>query len=173
MRENLKKALDNIDMMYEELADIANDIINSYTSDIDKVINQAYSNIENLSNDDVRNLMLKLSLLSYSFGDIKEKSALKAECAEALKKEAYAKKFNEAEGNNAVRDNTALLETSDEIVTNAIHDLVSSLFKTKLDELHRIVATLQSILMSRMQEAKLSQQNLSIGNPGERPYITE
>lgn len=116
--------------------------------------------------------MLKLSFMSYTFGDVKEKSALKADCAEALRKEAYARKFNEADGNNAVRDNIALLETSDEIVVNSIHDLVSSLFKTKLDELHRVVATLQSILMSRMQEAKLA-QGTSVGNAGDKIFLTE
>lgn len=172
MRGNLKQALENTDMMYEQLVAIANDIIDTYTADVNKVIKNAYDNIENISNDDMRNLMLKLSLMSYTFSDVKEKSALKAECAEALKKEAYAKKFNEADGNNAVRDNTALLETSDEIVVNAIHDLVSSLFKAKADELHRIVATLQSILMSRMQEAKLTFSS-SIGSPTDKTFLTE
>ena len=172
MRNNLKQALDNVDMMYNDLADIANDIIESYTKDIDKIINQATQNSENLTNDDIRNLMLKLSFMSYTFGDVKEKSALKADCAEALRKEAYARKFNEADGNNAVRDNIALLETSDEIVVNSIHDLVSSLFKTKLDELHRVVATLQSILMSRMQEAKLA-QGTSVDNAGDKIILTK
>lgn len=172
MKGNLKQALDNLDMMYEQLVAIANDIIDSYTKDIDKVIEETTNNVERLSNDDLRNLMLKLSLMSFTFSEIKEKSALKAECAEALRKEAYAVKFNEVDGNNAVKDSTALIETSDEIVVNAVHDLVSSLFKTKLDELHRIVATLQSILMSRMQEAKLT-QSMSEGLPTDKRYITE
>ena len=172
MRESLKQALNNTEIMYDELVAIANDIIKDYTQNIDTEIRKAQSNINNLSNDDLRNFMLSLSLMSYSFGDVKEKSALKAECAEALKKEAYARKFNSAEGNNAVKDNIALLETSDEIVVNAVHELVASLLKTKLDEIHRIVATLQSILMSRMQEAKLS-QSISIGNPGDKTYLTE
>lgn len=156
MRGKLKDALNNIDMMYTELVEIANKIIDIYTKDVDELINKAYENVENLTMDNIRTLITKLSMKSYMFGDVKEKSSLKADCAEILKKEAYAIEFNKADGNNAIKENTATLEISDEIVSNAIYDLVASLFKTKLDEIHRVTDSLKSVLVSRMQEMKLS-----------------
>jgi hypothetical protein len=54
------------------------------------------------------------------------------------------------------RENTATIESSAEILAEEIYTLVANMLKTKLDELHRIVSTLQSVLMTRMQEAKLS-----------------
>ncbi len=155
MKQNVSTALDNIDVTYDELVVVANDILKEMVGDLDLMMQSAYEDSERLSNEAIRDLMLKLSLRSYSFSEIKEKSAFKAALGETLRKEAYATNFNSAEGTVAVRENTAILNTSAEILAEEIYTLVSALFKTKLDEIHRVVDTLKSVLMSRMQEAKL------------------
>ena len=156
MKLNVGAALDAVDMTYDELIVIANEILAEVIGDLDAIMESAYNDVEVLSNEAIRQLMLKLSLRSYSFSEIKEKSIFKATLGETLRKEAYARNFNSAEGTVAVRENTAILNTADEILAEEIYTLVSSLFKTKLDETHRVVSSLQSVLMSRMQEAKLS-----------------
>ena len=156
MKQNVNTALDNVDAAYGDLIEIANSIIEDVCGDIDRMTQSAYNNIENLTNEDIRDMLLRLSLRSYSFSEIKEKSAFKAALAETLRKEAYAMNFNSTEGSVAVRDNTAVVNTSSEIIAEEIYTLTASLFKTKLDELHRVVDTLKTVLMSRMQEAKLS-----------------
>ena len=156
VRGQLTKALDTTDLVYADLVVIAEDIIKPYLWEIDSLI-QVATNQDNLSNDDIRNLMFKLAMKSYSFSEIKEKSSLKAECAEALRKEKYAKKFNESEGTVAFKENQATIEITDEILAETVYGLVADLFKTKLDELHRVVDVLKTILMSRNSEAKLSQ----------------
>lgn len=156
MNQNVSKALDNIDMTYDELIDIANSICEEITGDLNTMIQVAYDNVENLTNDYIRQLLLKLSLRSYSFSEIKEKSSFKATLGETLRKEAYAKNFNSTEGTVAVRENTSVINTSAEILAEEIYTLVANMFKIKLDELHRVVDTLKSVLMSRMQEAKLT-----------------
>lgn len=162
MKNGVSAALDAVDMAYDDLIIIANDILKEVTGDLDEMMHSAYADVEVLSNEAIRQLMLKLSLRSYSFSEIKEKSIFKATLSETLRKEAYAKNFNAAEGTVAVRENNAILNTSDEILAEEIYTLVSSLFKTKLDEIHRVVAALQSVLMSRMQEAKLSSVDTAI-----------
>ena len=114
----------------------------------------AYNDIERLSNDAIRDLMLKLSLKSYTFSEIKEKSAFKATLGEVMRKETYAQNFNQSEGTVAVRENTAIIESGAEILAEEIYALVSNMLKTKLDEIHRVVNTLQTVLMTRMQEHK-------------------
>jgi hypothetical protein len=156
MKQGLKQALDNTESVYEDLVTVANSIVSEHTKDMDSLIQVATNKIDNLTDEDIRVLMLKLSLYSYSFGDIKEKSELKLECAETLRKEKYASEFNKVDGSVAIRDNSAILNTSDEILTETIYNLVSNLFETKLDSAHRVVDTLKSILMSRMSEAKLT-----------------
>ena len=154
--KDLQKALDNTDVVYTQLVEIAEDIIGSYVAEVNLLITEAVNNVNNITNDDIRDLIIKLSLKAYSFAEIKEKSALKFECAESLRKEAYAKEYNKAEGAVAARENTAVIETSGEIMTEAVYGLVSGLLKTKLDEIHRVVDSLKTVLMSRLSEAKLS-----------------
>lgn len=156
MNKNVSKALENINEVYDSLIGVANDIFNATTSELDNLINTAYLSCESMTNDSLRDLMMKLSLKSYSFSEIKEKSAFKAALGEVLRKEAYAENFNKSEGTVAVRENTAILESSEEILSEEIHNLVSGMLKTKLDEVHRVINTLQTVLMTRMQEAKLS-----------------
>ena len=156
MNKNLQKALDNVESTYQDLIDISNDILAEMTGDIDTMLDSAYSNIENLSNDAIRDLLLRLSLRSYSFSAIKDKSAFKSTLASTLRKEAYATQFNMTEGTVATKENTATLNISAEIVVEQIYDLTASLFKTKLDEVHRVVDTLKTVLMSRLSEAKLT-----------------
>lgn len=156
MNQNVSKALDNIDMTYDELIEIANDICSEVTGDLTHMIESAYNNIENLTNDSIRQLLIKLSLRSYSFAEIKDKSVFKATLGETLRKEAYAKSFNMTEGTVAVRENTSIINTSSEILAEELYTLVANMFKTRCDEVHRVVDSLKSVLMSRMQEAKLS-----------------
>ena len=162
MKQNVNTALDNVDAAYGDLIEIANSIIEDVCGDIDRMTQSAYNNIENLTNEDIRDMLLRLSLRSYSFSEIKEKSAFKAALAETLRKEAYSRNFNSTEGSVAVRDNTAVVNTSSEIIAEEIYTLTASLFKTKLDELHRIISTLQTVLTSRLSEAKLTNIGSSI-----------
>jgi len=156
MTSSVAKALDNIDKTYADLIEVANDIFETTTKEIDALMDGAYVDIEKMSNDAIRDLMLKLSLKSYTFSEIKEKSAFKATLGEVTRKEIYAENFNNSEGTVAVRENTAILNTGAEILAEEIYALVASMLKTKLEETHRVVSTLQTILMTRMQEAKLT-----------------
>ena len=162
MRESLEQALNNVELVYNDVKEIADDLIQEYTADISNLINYISDNLENLTNDDLRKLILKLSSKAFNFGDIKEKAGIKAEIAEMLKKEKYAKEFNKAEGSVAVRENTSLLNINEEIVTQSIYDLVADLYKVKLDEIRRMIDSLKTVLMSRLSEAKLS-ANLNEG----------
>lgn len=156
MRESLENALNNVELVYNDVKEIADDLIQEYTSDISNIIDYIANNLENLTNDDLRKLILKLSSKAFNFGDIKEKAGIKAEIAEMLKKEKYAQEFNKAEGSVAVRENISLLSIDEEIVTQAIYDLTASLYKVKLDEIRRMIDSLKTVLMSRLSEAKLS-----------------
>ena len=156
MKKELEQALNNVEMTYESIVEIANDLIDNYTKDITPIILDIERNIERYTNDDLRTNMLRLSIKAYSFGDIKERSIIKAQCAEMLKKEAYAKAFAEAEGSVAAKDSATLVKISNETLTEAIYDLVAGLFKVKLEEIRRLIDTLKTVLMSRLSEMKMS-----------------
>lgn len=156
MNSNVSKALENIDTTYNDLMEIANEIFEETTKEIDEIMTDAYNDIEKLSNDAIRDLMLKLSLKSYTFSEIKEKAAFKATLGEVMRKEIYASNFNQSEGTVAVRENTAIIESGAEILAEEIYTLVANMLKTKLYEIHTVISTLQTVLTSRLQEAKLT-----------------
>ena len=45
---------------------------------------------------------------------------------------------------------------SENILVEAVHSMVASALKVKLDEMHRVVDALKTVTMSRMSEAKLT-----------------
>ena len=155
MNKEVSTALDAVDMTYAELIEISNDISVRVVSDTDSLIAQVRDNVENMTNDYIRDVMLKLALQSYSFSEIKEKSAFKAQVAKNIHENAYAQNFNQSEGSVAVRENLAVIQTSAEILAEEIYSLVASIFKTKLAEIHSTIDVLKTILMSRLSEAKL------------------
>lgn len=159
-RPSLNEALANVESTYSEVVEIANDMLSDIFQPINNLVDEIREAGAGISAESLRDYMVRLQLRSYEISDIKEKSALKAECAEALRKEKYARTFNAAEGTAGVKDNTALLAASEEIIVEALYNLVASLLKTKLDEVHRLIDTLKSILMSKMQEAKLAMNGI-------------
>jgi hypothetical protein len=160
MAKNLDKAIDNVETTYKDLIEIANDMSSSYFKEVNEMISDLQKKVNTMGNDDIRLAIIHLSLKSFSLGEMKERTALKQEISETLRKEKYAQTFNSTEGSVGVRENTAVLESSEEIVTELIYDYVASAFKTKLDEVHRVVDSLKSILMSKMQELKITNSTL-------------
>ena len=154
-RPNLNEALDKVEMAYSNVVSIANDMLAPLFDPINKLVEEINDRINNFTVEEIRNYMMRLQLRAYEISETKEKSSLKADLAESLRKEKYALTFNEAQGTAGTKDNTALLAASEEIIVESLYKLVANLLKTKLDALHRLVDALKSVLMSKMQEAKL------------------
>lgn len=165
MDKKLETALNNVETTYGELVDIANGMLNPMFEPINMIISRVNASVNAMSIDQIRDYILTLQLKAFEISEIKEKAALKAELAETLQKEKFAISFNGLEGSAAVKDKLALVETSAEIVAEALYNLIANLLKTKLDQLHRMVAALTSILMSRMSEAKF----MNMGSTNEVP----
>ena len=161
MTKKLSDALDAVEMNYHELVEIANDTINPQFTDANELIKEISENINGLSIDQIRTFMLKLQLEAYRLSEIKEKSQLKADLSEALMKEKYAVTFNALEGAATVKDKLSQAEIADEVIAETLYDLMAALFKSKVDQLHRMVDVLKSILMSRMQETKFMNQGIA------------
>ena len=165
MDKKLETALNNVETTYGELVDIANGMLNPMFEPINMIISRVNASVNAMSIDQIRDYILTIQLKAFEISEIKEKAALKAELAETLQKEKFAVSFNGLEGSAAAKDKLALVETSAEIVTEALYNLIANLLKTKLDQLHRLVDALKSILMSRMQETKF----MNIGSSNEVP----
>lgn len=162
MNPKLETALNNVEMSYSEVVFIANDSLKNILDPINDLVKTINAKSTSLSIDSLREYILQLQLKAFELSEIKEKSSLKAELSAALQKEAYAVQFNSMEGSAATKEKLAMAATSQEVIASALYNLVSNLLKTKLDQLHRLVDCLKSILMSRMQETKF--MNIGVDN---------
>jgi len=154
--ENLVDGMSNIQVIYNSLNSQAKEIVKNYTKKIDDLIKTVSENVNNLSNEDIRNIELQLSLMAYDLGELKDKTCIAAEIAEIIQDETEADAWNTAAGNNEQRKNAAILASSKEKAVAKLYKLVASQIKTKLDEAHRVVDTLKSILISRASDRKLT-----------------
>lgn len=160
MAKDLNQALSNVELTYAQLKEIADDMLTEIVSPINNLIKVIGDDVNSLSIDQLKDYMWKLQFKAYTLSEVKERSLMKAEIAEALQKEKFADKFNSADGSAAVKNNIALIETSEEIVIQVLYEMISNLLKTKVDQIHRLVDCCKSILVTRMQEAKLSIGNI-------------
>ena len=156
MAKDLSKAISEVELTYEQIEQIANDIIKEPLDSVNQLVNEIQVNLSVMSTDLLRDYMIKLQLAVFQISEIRDKAAAKAQCAEALRKEAYSTSFLIQEGTAGQKDANATIAISENIVTECLYDLVSNLVKTKIDQGLRLVDTLKSALVSRMQEAKIS-----------------
>lgn len=154
--KTLEEALHDVELTADNIAPIAKKVAEEYTRRVDDIIKYVVDHINELTNDNLRCLITDLSFNAYSLGEAKEMSLLKSEIAEALSKESSALEFNATQGTVEARRNQALLNSSNERLVELLCATVAGLLKTKLDETHRIVDTLKTVITSRNTEAKIN-----------------
>lgn len=161
MAKDLNKALEAVEMTYAQIKEIADNMLAVPFEEPNRIMETIQHNVESMSIDLLRDSILRLQLAVYSLSELRDRSGIKANCAEAIRKEAYAASYIGQEGTAGVKDSNTTLEISENIVAQCLYDLVASLVKTKVDMCLRMIDSLKSILMSRMQEAKISATSLA------------
>ena len=156
MAKDLNKALEAVEMTYGQIKQIADDMLAAPFEEVNRLYGDVSTYVDSLSIEALRDYLLRLQLAAFGLSELRDRSGAKATCAEAVRKEAYAVSYSSQEGTAAAKDSAATLAIAENIVAQCLYDLVAALVKTKLDSTHRLIDTMKSILMSRMQEAKLN-----------------
>ena len=157
----LDEALDYVQMTYEQFIDVANDMIKEFCGKVDNLAQKLNNSIDDLSEAEINNYILKFSLESYKLAGIKDKSLTKYDCAEMIRKYEYNKALLEQNGTSAVKDANASIAVASNQLAEIMYSYISSTLKTKVDEIHRVVDSLKSVLISRMQEKKININTLN------------
>ena len=147
--------------VYKSLSPIVKDIVGKHSKELDNIINKIKKNMTTLTNKELQDYMMQLSIETYEFAQSKDMSILMQECAIAVSKDRQANIFNSAEGTQAVRLNTAQIESVDSQVVVALQNAVANCMKSKLDEAHRVINILSNVLISKNAENKLRVVNNS------------
>lgn len=152
---NIDKARKEVIDMGKQLQPMVDDVVNKYTKDVDAVFNDIKKNLTTLTNKEIRDYMIRLSAECYDLTEIKDSSTLKQECSLALLKESQANVFNGTVGTQSARSNQSIVDTVDKQVVNILYNAISNRFKSKIDEVHRMISVLSNVLISKNAEAKL------------------
>lgn len=140
---------------YKSLKPIVKEVVDKHSKEIDAIIAKIKKNLTVLTNKELQDYMLQLSIEAYYFAELKDMSILMQECAIAVSKGAQADIFNSTAGTQAVRSNQATIASLDKQVVAILQSAVANCMKTKLDETHRVVNILSNILISKNAENKL------------------
>ena len=158
MSRTFKEANQVTNEMYKQLSQIGKDLVSKTSEELDKTIKQLENNIENIQDSDLKKYLLKLSVQIYALGDKVEHADFKRDCANAILKETIATEFNSASGAVAAKQNTALLNTSQEMAVNLLYNLVADNLKTKLQLAQKVLDSIKSVMISRNAEQKIQNQ---------------
>jgi len=156
MNAKLETAKQEVENIYNYLADSVREVTTQYTAELDNIVKELSKGINLFSNAELWDFQVRLSIAAYILGNIKEQSSLKEACAEALYKENLAQSFTGAIGTQEAKKQQSILDSIDKQAVSMLYASVAGLLKTKCDEAHRLVNVLQGIQISRAAEAKVS-----------------
>lgn len=151
---NIDQAKLEADTLSNDLAGVVGSLTKKMTGELDTLIAKLSSGIDTLTNNELRDIMARISVEAYYIGIAKEQTSLKDACAEALYKEGLAKSYSLTQGAVEAKKQQAVLDTIDKQAVSILYSTVASLLKTKLDEAHRIVSAVNGVLISRASDAK-------------------
>jgi len=151
----IKEAKRQVSETYELVKPIVKETVAKNTKDLDNIIDKIKKNLTTLTNKELQDYMLQLSIETYYFAERKDMSVLMQECAINLYKGAQAESYNRTEGTQAFRNNMSIVDSMDKQTVAMIQSAIANCMKSKLDEAHRIVNVLSNVLISKNAEAKL------------------
>lgn len=149
---NFKNAVKSTNEVYEDIFPIANEVIQKVTKEADGIIKKIGRDVENLSKNELRNYMIKLSSEVYQISDTKERASFKQEVASLLYKEKVAELFESAEGTQKARELSASKNASGEKMTEMLYEYVSDQLEAKIKRINEVIENLKSVLISRVSE---------------------
>lgn len=151
----INEAKKQVSETYSLLKPIVKETVAKNSKEIDLIISKIKKNLTTLTNKELQDYMLQLSIEAYYFAERKDMSVLMQECAIALTKSSQAEIFNSTVGTQAVRNSQSIVDSLDKQTVSMIQNAIANCMKSKLDEAHRIVNVLSNVLISKNAENKL------------------
>lgn len=163
MDEVFNSTEDNV----QYFTDISDNLVKSYTSDMDTLMSDLYTDcIKNDASDKVlEKYLLELNNMLYFLGSKLETIGIKEDLSKLASKESYnnaylRNRLKDAEQRNktTVAELTALAEDASkyETVLNSLYSRVYKQLKFKMDAGYDMVNSLRKIITKRMQDQSLS-----------------
>ena len=84
---NLDRAHKEVNDMYKQLTPMVDTVVEKNSKEVDAIFKKIKANLNNLTNKELQDYMLQLTVEAYYLTNVKDSSTLKQECALTLLKE--------------------------------------------------------------------------------------
>lgn len=139
----------------QTLEDIVNDIVKSYTKELDEYVNKIKSVLDDdtdgLTEHDLNQIMIKLCSYMYFIGSKQELLGIRADISDALRDEKYNLAFMSATGTVASKESQALNAIKEEEVIKIIYDRAYKIMKNKYAAVDKWIDAIKKILSMRIK----------------------
>ena len=170
--DKVKKILNDTEENVKFFEDIANQVIDGYTKNLDDLMKDIYTDIVDksysvVSREIIEKYLTKLTLMIYFMGTNLERLGIYGDMSAAAKQEIYNKAYLKAQDEAAlnktkktVAELTAQAEGSSiyETAVNYIYNRTYKLFKFKIDSAQSTAAMLNKLLSGKYADLQLAVQ---------------
>ncbi len=170
--DKVKKILNDTEENVKFFEDIANQVIDGYTKNLDDLMKDIYTDIVDksysvISREIIEKYLTKLTLMIYFMGTNLERLGIYGDMSAAAKQEIYNKAYLKAQDDAAlnktkktVAELTAQAEGSSiyETAVNYIYGRTYKLFKFKIDSAQSTAAMLNKLLSGKYADLQLAGQ---------------
>ena len=147
----------------QTLENIVNDIVNSYTKELDEYVNKIKSVLDDdtdgLTEHDLNQIMIKLCSYMYFIGSKQELLGIRADISDALRDEKYNLAFMSATGTVASKESQALNAIKEEEVIKVIYNRAYKIMKNKYAAVDKWIDAIKKILSMRIKLMEVGVRN--------------
>ena len=152
LNEAIKAQVESDSLILEQ---IVNDIVSSYTKELDDYVDKIKAvlddNTDELTEQDLNQIMIKLCSYMYFVSSKQELLGIKSDIAEALRDERYNTAFMNATGTVASKESQALSAIKEEDVIKIVYERAYKILKNKYNAIDKWIDAIKKILTMRIQ----------------------
>ena len=152
LNEAIKSQVESDSLVLEQ---IVNDIVSSYTKELDDYVDKIKAvlddNTDELTEQDLNQIMIKLCSYMYFVSSKQELLGIKSDIAEALRDERYNTAFMNATGTVASKESQALSAIKEEDVIKIVYERAYKILKNKYNAIDKWIDAIKKILTMRIQ----------------------
>jgi len=142
------------------IENLVNEVVNKYTDDLDdymiKIRNVLESSTDELTNQDMNKILVRLTSYSYFLGAKLEIAGIRADVSEAFRAEKYNNTYlNTSTGTVAYKQSTAEESAKEEAMVALIYKRVYKILKAKCDACDRLSDAIKKVISVRVAEMGL------------------
>lgn len=152
LNDAIKTQIESDSLVLEQ---IVNDIVSSYTKELDDYVDKIKAvlddNTDELTEQDLNQIMIKLCSYMYFVSSKQELLGIKSDIAEALRDERYNTAFMNATGTVASKESQALSAIKEEEVIKIVYERAYKILKNKYNAIDKWIDAIKKILTMRIQ----------------------